>query len=619
MLYLRSIFVVFLVELAALPLFARADEMSVAAIISCGNGVPGGIHCAPSNKDLEEARSAYARGLKLAERKEFDEAFVEFDDASRLIPGDLQFFFAREMAKSQLVFQRTQRGDTLLSDGLFDTAAVEFRLALELDPDNDYLESRLTEAQRNESPAKENVIPTSGDSVEFQVSPNSERATFHYLGEVRGLFSELAAAYGIAAEFDNSVQTKIVRFYVGDVDFFTAIGLACQVSKTMWTSLDAHRVLIVANTPENHKQFDQVFLETFRAPGAGTAGSAAEFANTLRSICDFQQISSGQSGTVEVRAPRAALAACTKLMQQLDRERPQVVLDVEVYRIDHNFTREIGIHIPDTFNMYNLASVAAAASGGQSIATLVSELASGSTSNNSALTALLTQLETQTGIFSSPLATFGNGVTFSGVSLDHLSATLSVNESWSQSLSHTILRSAQGNEATLHIGERYPILNSSYSSIVGSSAISSLLGTQSTVTALPSVSYEDIGLSLKVTTAVHGDGAVSMKMGLQLRALTGSSSNGIPLLSNEEYQGSTLLQDGEPAMIVGQITSNDALSMSGIPGISYIAGLNQVLSDHPGSKENDELLIIITPHVTAVRHDSTDKIWVTDSTGLRLR
>jgi hypothetical protein len=628
----RWIFLVSLLLSSAIPLWAH-DERIPPAAASCDEGVAAGTKGSPCKKQLpkkqiEEARSAYTRGLKLEERTEYGEALAEFDRASRLIPADSKFLAAREMAKSQLVFQHTQRGDALLSEGQRDAAAAEFRLALELEPDNNYLANHWAEAQRERS-ANSRLIFAAGDSEEIasgqvQVRPNSMRATVHFQGEVRELFKELGAAYGMDVALDESVQSRVVRFDVDDIDFLTAIALACRVSKNMWTPLGSHQVLVAANTSENHKQFDEMFLATITVPGSATPAESQELMSLLRNICDLQKISSVQTGILELRGPEPALTACTKLMRQLDTGRPQVVLRVEVYRIDHTFTREIGMHVPDTFNMYNLASVESAVSAGQSLSTLEQEVASGSMSGNSALTALLTQLETQTGIFSSPLATFGNGLTYSGISLDHLSATLSLNESWSQSLSQMILRSSQGKEATLHIGERYPILNASYSTITASiasgassTAISSLQGTQSSVSATPSVSYEDLGLTMKVTPAVHSDGVVSLKIGLKLRALTGSSSNGIPLISNEEYQGSALLQDGEAIVIAGEITTNDTLALSGIPGISYMAGLGSVLDDHSASKDKDELLIIVTPHVTTPDRDVTKRIWVTDSTGLR--
>jgi general secretion pathway protein D len=607
--------------LAGVPAFAGSDATAETPVVSCGDGVPGAVHCVPSKKDLKEARDAYARGLKLQDHKHLEEAFAQFDEAVRLVPRDVTFLSAREMTKSQLVFQHTQRGDSFLADAQAEQAAAEFHAALKLDPDNAYAQDRLTEAMRDPVASRlSGVTAMLADSVEIHLQPKAERATFHYRGDVRGLFSELASAYGVSTQFDDSVPAKTVRFYVDDVDFFTALHLASRVSKTMWTTLDAHQVLIAADTLENHKQFDRMSLATFAVPGATTPQQATELVTSLKTICDFQKINSGQNGTVEVRAPQPTLEACTTLLRQLTTEQPQVALDIEIYQISHNFTREIGMHIPDTFNLYNIpvaAVVAAAAAlGGQSVSSLANQLISSGGINaagSSALSGLLAQLQGQSsGIFSQPLATFGNGLTLSGVSLDHLTTALSLNESWARSLSRVTMRAAQGNEVTFHLGERYPILNASYAPIYNSSAISAVLGNQSYVPPFPSVSYEDLGLSLKAKPVIHGDGEVSMSLELQVRSLTGQSSNGVPVISNEEYKGSIRLRDGEPAVVAGQITTNDQLSMSGIPGIASIPGLTQAVSDNTRMKEEDELLILITPHVLANRNRGTDEIWVTE-------
>jgi type II secretory pathway component GspD/PulD (secretin) len=105
---------------------------------------------------------------------------------------------------------------------------------------------------------------------------------------------------------------------------------------------------------------------------------------------------------------------------------------------------------------------------------------------------------------------------------------------------------------------------------------------------------------------------VRRKLELQMRSLTGSSSNGVPVISNQEYQGGIRLRDGEPAVVAGEITTNDQYSMSGIPGLQSIPGLSQGLADNTRMKENDELLIIITPHVVANHNRKTDEIWVTE-------
>src|SRR5260370_28670546 len=490
-----SIVAIFLLAaVLAVSAFAGSDSSVDAPTISCGNGVPGGVNCIVSKKGLKEARNAYAHGLKFHDHGRLEEALAHFNNASRLVPQDVLFLSAREVTKAQLVFQHTERGDALLAEARREQAAAESRAALVLDTENSDAQQRLEEAMRDPAaPVLAGMTASLADSSEIHLEPESERATFHYRGDIRGLFTELASAYGVNPEFDDSVAAKTVRFYVDDVDFFTALGLACRVTKTMWTPLDAHQLLLAADTEENHKQFDRMSLGTFAVPGATTPQEVTEMVTSMRNICDFQKISTGQGGTLEARAPQPMLRACATLLRQLTSERPQVMFDIRVFQISHKLTRNIGLHIPDTFNLYNIPVAALGLLGGQSIQSLINQLiASGgiNQAGSSSLSALLAQLQgQQNSIFSQPLATFGGGLTFSGLSLNQLAAALSLNESWSRTLDHITVRAAQGNEVTFHLGTRYPILNASYAPIFNSPQISAVLCNQTYVPPFSSPRY----------------------------------------------------------------------------------------------------------------------------------
>lgn len=607
--------VCFLVSLCA---FATEDDSS-APVVVCPEGVPGTLACPPSSRDLKQAHTDFTQGKKFQEQQHLEEAFAKFDEAARLAPQDGKLFEARELVKARLVYQHTAQGDSLLANGRPELAAAEFHAGLDLDPENLYIQERLGDSLRNSASsdknAPDNVPELLSESVEIHLQPKPEHATFHFEGDSRQLLTQLAEAYGVTVEFDDSLKTRRVRFNVDNVDFFTALNLACRVSKAMWTAMDAHQLYLAEDTAENHRQFDRMSLATFVVPGAVTPQQATETVTSLRNVCDFQKISSGQNGVVEVRAPQTTLAACTKLVQQLGSDRPQVAIDIQIFQISSLFTREIGMHVPDTFNMYNIPVAALAALGGQSISSLVNQLVSSGGINqagSSALSGLLAQLQGQSsGIFSQPLATFGNGLGFSGVSLDHLTTSLSLNESWAQSVSHVTLRAEQGNDATFHLGERYPILNASYAPIYNSPQISAVLGNQSYVAPIPSVSYEDLGLSLKAKPVIHGDNEVSLALEMQVRSLTGQSANGVPVISNQEYKGGIRLNDGEGAVIAGEISTNDERSMAGLPIVAAIPGLNWAFTDNNRTKEYDELLIVLTPHVVARRDAATPEIWVT--------
>ena len=605
----------------AAPAFATGNDATSAPPISCGNGIPGGVHCIVSKKELKEARNAFREGMKLQGHQRLEDAFKQFDTASRLAPQDMQFLTAREVVKAQLVFEHVQRGNLLLLENARARAAGEFRAALELDSENQFARERLAESTRELTPPRPWSLPLKiADSGEIHLDPKDGRATFHYSGEVRGLYAELSAAYGVTAQFDDSVQARQVRFNVDDVDFFTALKLVGQVSKTMWAALDAHQMLIAADNTENHKQFDRMSLRTFILPPHSTPQESTDLVTTMRNMFDLRFVSSGQTAdTVEVRGPQPMLEACSKLMEQLSNERPQVMLDVQVIQVNHQLTRNIGVHIPNTFTMYNIPAVALAGLaglGGASLTDLINQLiASGgiNQAGSTALSGLLAQLGGQgNSIFSQPLATFGGGLTFMGLSLDQFSAALSLNESWVRSLENMTMRASQGNDATFHLGTKYPILNASYAPIYNSAAISTVLGNQSYVPPFPSVSYEDLGLNLKAKPTVHGDGSVGLQLELQVRSLTGQSSDGIPVISNREYKGSINLKDGEPAVVAGEVSQTDTRSMSGIPGLGMVPVLNQAMVNNTKQSDNDELMIVITPHVLANFNRSTPEIWISE-------
>jgi general secretion pathway protein D len=610
--------VVLLAATLAVPAFANGDDAPAPPTIPCGAGIPGTVSCQPSKGDLKAARKAFDKGMKLQGQQRTEEAFARFDEAARLAPQSMQFLTAREVVKAQLVFHHIERGNVLLLADARMRAAAEFRAALDLDSDNEFARERLEEATRSIAPALPWTSPVQvADSGEIHLEPTDGHATFHYSGDVRGLFAELSAAYGVTTQFDDSVQARTVRFNVDNVDFFTALKLACQVSKTMWAALDAHQLLIAVDNPENHKQYDRMSLRTFILPPHSTPQEATDLVTTMRNMFDLKFVSSGQSGdVVEVRGPQPLLEACSKLMDQLSNQRPQVMLDIRVYQIDHQLTRNIGVHIPDTFNMYNIPAVALVGLGGQSISQLVNQLiASGgiNQAGSSALSGLLAQLGGQSNsIFSQPLATFGGGLTLSGVSLDQFAANLSVNESWVRSLENMTIRASQGTDSTFHLGEKYPIQNASYAPVFNSAAISAVLGNQTYVPPFPSVSYEDLGLNMKAKPTIHGDGSVSLQVELQVRSLTGQSNNGVPVISNREYKGSINLEDGEPAVVAGQVSKTDTLSMSGIPGLGFLPILNQAMVNNTKESDSDELMIIITPHVLANFNRGTPEIWISE-------
>lgn len=431
------------------------------------------------------------------------------------------------------------------------------------------------------------------------------------------MITAIASSYGLTVVFDDSFSSRRVRFDLDTADFATAMQTASVTTKSFAVPIEDKVLFVAADTAENHRLFDRMGMRSFYIPGATTPQELTEVMNSVRTLFELKFASqNAAASTITIRGPQPALQAATEYLEQLTNESPEVMLDLKVFQVSHTYMRNIGLHVPDNFNLFNIPVAALAALGsGTNIQTLINQLISSGGINqagNTTIAALIAQLQSQqNSVFSQPVATFGGGLTFFGLSLDQLSAALTMNKSDVQELDHATLRASQQNEATFKLGQRYPILNASFAPIYNNAAIASVVGNNSYTAPFPSVNYEDIGLTLKAKPQVHTNSEVAMELDLQFRTLGTVSTNGIPNILNREYKGGITLKEGEPAVVAGMITKSDTATLNGLPAFTSIPGLGLLTGQSTKQEENDELLILITPYVirSAGRAESRE-IWM---------
>jgi general secretion pathway protein D len=602
-------------------LWAEDQPTIIPQGVGCANGLPGSPACVTSPTSLKQAKQSFQRGLRLQKEKKLDDALNEFKKAADLAPRDVEYLTMRELVKQQLVYDHLQRGNTALADGQQILAMGEFRTALSLDPSNDFAKQRLNDAASTDSKKPKSAPRVIESSNEIRVVPAAGVQTFHFRGDSKQLLTTIASAYGISATLEDAIASRRVRFDVENVDFYEAMRLAGSVTKTFWAPLAQKQILVAQESVENHKQYDRMALKTFFVPDIESQQELTDLVNVVRTLFEIKFVSSKvQNSTITVRAPQNVLDAATLFLENLGSGHPEVMLDVRVFEVSKTVVHNFGLHIPNQFNLFNIPAGALAGltlGGGQSLQDLINQLISSGAingANSSAISALLAQLTGSSGsssIFSQPLATFGNGLTLMGVSLGTLSATLSANEGYLQSLQHLSVRASQNKDATLKIGSRYPIINASFAPIFNSSAITSAIGNNSFIAPVPSFTYEDLGIDMKVKPVVHGDSDVSLTVELKIRALTGSSNNGVPIIGNREYTGSINGKNEESTVLAGYITTTEQRSLSGIPGLGQIPVVNKAAASNNTENDNDELVIVITPHIISMADAPGQEIWMT--------
>jgi type II secretory pathway component GspD/PulD (secretin) len=326
-----------------------------------------------------------------------------------------------------------------------------------------------------------------------------------------------------------------------------------------------------------------------------------DIVNLLRTLFEIRFVTSAPAGgTITVRGPAPVIQAATQFLQTLWVDRPQVMLDFDVYEISGQMLRSMGVSLPLQFNLFNIPeSVVSLLNNGQ-LTQLASQLnTSGNLGqlNGSNLSALVAQLGLSasqqselTALLQNPVATFGGGLTMFGVSIPPATVSFSKSDSRVISLDKVSMRAAQGNAATFRLGSRYPILNASYT------AFSPLLSGSTSLANFPSFTYEDLGISIKAKPTIR-DTDVVLDLEMEVKSLGAQSVNSIPIINNRSFKGVITVKNNEPAVVAGALSRNDQKSLSGIPGISQLTGLGLATSSRSDEVDEDELLVMITPHI----------------------
>jgi Flp pilus assembly secretin CpaC len=117
----------------------------------------------------------------------------------------------------------------------------------------------------------------------------------------------------------------------------------------------------------------------------------------------------------------------------------------------------------------------------------------------------------------------------------------------------------------------------------------------SSQTAYPSAEYEDLGLKVKATPRLHDNNEVTLQLQFDIKNLTGSSINGIPILSNRNIEQTIRLRENETSVLSGILQSSAIRSTSGWPWISTTPGIGLLTGEDTANIQQSELLVLVTP------------------------
>jgi type II secretory pathway component GspD/PulD (secretin) len=460
-----------------------------------------------------------------------------------------------------------------------------------------------------QSPALEDAI---------RLAPNDAVKSFHLHGYSPDLLREVTSAYGIRAIVDNSVEPKNLDFDLENVNYAKAMEVLTEMTNVIAVPVDETSLLIARNLPSNRLLMERQVEETIYLPES-TQEQVSDIANVARNIFEVRQATTqSASGSIVVRAPQAVLASMNHVIEGLIDAPAEVMVEVKLYEMVNTHAVNAGANIPTAAGIYNVDQAATALVNANQ--TLVQQaIAQGLVSPTASTLTIAGELIAsglvQSSLFNSTIGVFGGKTTMTGITeTGNIAFNWGLNSSDTRALDDVQLRVEDHQEAVFREGTRYPIVSSTYSSGLSTAAsalsnktingvnVASLLsqyagGSSMTI---PQVTYEDLGVTLNATPVILKSGRINLKLNLKIESLSGSTSDGNPILDSRQLASDITVQEGESALMVSSVSKTESAAMSGIPGLSELPGF-QIPATENVEKDSSQLVMVVTPHVVRRR------------------
>jgi general secretion pathway protein D len=573
-------------------------RLGVAPAMACGFA---GLATVPSH--AQSAGSWNHRGQNAEAREDYDAAFEDYRQAHLKKPKDLRYKERYERLRFQAANVHLDRGRVLRQSGDITGAINEFARSLQIDPGNQAAAQELQVTERPQSSAAapdgqttaqttttgpnpgKVLVPGLDEQTPYQMQTqkdiesmgaplvlqplSTDPITLHMVEDTKVIYQAIGKAAGLNVIFDPDYTSKRIPVDLTSVSLPDALRIVGMLSGTFWKPVTGNTIFVAQNNRTKHTDLDDLAVETFYLTNVSQQNDANEILVAIRNLLDpsIKVYLVASQNAIILRATPDELVLAEKLINDLDRTRAEVVVDVAVLEVSRQKERDLGITLPTSFGLTPQTSNS----------NITSSTTTSSTTSTSGLT----------------LNTLGNlnatnfAITVGGGTVNAL-----LSDSDTRILQNPRVRATDGQRATLKIGSKIPVATGSYSA--GAAVTTASLGVQTQFT------YLDVGVNIDMTPTVHYDREISLKMKIEISAQNGSVTiSGVtePIISQRVVEQVIQLKDGEPSILAGLLQQQDTKTVAGTPGLGEIPFLKYFFSSQDKVQQSDEIVFLLIPHI----------------------
>src|ERR1700724_178914 len=457
----------------------------------------------------DKAKDLYSKGQDAEARQQYEVAYGFFKQAYDLKPKDLRYRAAFERIRFEAATSMVHQGQKLREDGKLDDAVAEFQKALEIDPSLFIARQELNRTvkiindQRNPPPQAagppaglERRVHDATGPVELAPISNVPITVKMLATKSDVVYRTVGQLAGVNVLFDPDYTARVINVDLNGVTLEEALEITAMESKTFWRPVTQNTIFVAQDNPAKRKELEQSVLKTFYLTNLSAPTELQDVVNAIRAVLDVQRVQQLLSqNALIVRGTPDQIALAEKLVEDLDKARPEVIIDIAVMQISKDKSRPLGLNPPTS------ATVALQSNIG--------------TATTTPTTNPTTGLPTTTSSTNTNLNTLGNlNATDFQVTIPSANLSAVMGDSDTKLLQNPQIRALDGQKASLKIGDRVPVATGSFQPGIGGVGINPLVNTQ--------FQYLDVGVNIDITPHVHAGREVSLKISMDISAVTGT-------------------------------------------------------------------------------------------------
>lgn len=539
------------------------------------------------DKFLEQGRAAETA-------REFDKALDFYEKAVAADPRDTGYMLALRRVRFAAGQAHVDAGQRLRREGNLEGALAEFQRAFAIDPASTIAEQEMrrtnTMIEREKAKKEDpNSAAAAAPANEAGMTPaetarkDAEQRASRILAvpelkpisqELLGLkmsnqgtkvlYETLGKVAGINVLFDSEFQDQQKKFSVdlSNTTLDEALDYLALLTKTYVKPLSANTIFVTQDNVTKRRDYEEQVTRIFYLQNLTSPQELQEVMTGMRTVTDVRKVFPVNSqSAIVVRGTADQVALAEKVLLDLDKAKPEVVVDVIVMEANKDKTRDIGMSL---------------VSGGKNgFSSTITPTPGGSSSGSVSLKGL------------SSLGLGDWSATVPGAFVEALAK-----DSSSKVLTTPQVRATDGQKATLRLGDRYPYATGSFQSGAGAVGVSPLVSTQ--------FQFAEVGVNLDLTPRIHSNDEVSMQVEFEISNIRDKVDVGglsQPVIGQRKVSHIIRVREGEVTLIGGLMQATQTKVRSGLPGLMNLPFFGRFFSTDSIENINSDLLVALVPHI----------------------